>query len=425
MRMKSRHVHQTMAKVTALAILGVLLLAAPAAAQQEHLLPGSETSDSKSPSFSVGAPGQAGMTADSVLERIRRHKFHPLENGFTVDAKRKRHGIADLADNDWRVRTLAIRDLARLGASAVSPLLAGLDDEDLHVRHVATLLLGIMPVEEPFAESLAVRRRALEKRLTEDKEPLVRSEAALGLGRIGDDESMNVLKQAAEDDSSRDVRHQCTLATDRIGKTRRDDSQFEAYRTLDESTFNTVAVGQEAKDFTLQDSDGLPWRISDVRGKKAVVLIWIFADWCPVCHGEFRDLVEMKEAFRESDVEVVTIQCHDLYRSRVMVGKELLPKYWFAKESPQAGYADAAWWSHLADPAGVVASMYGVSPLAFAVHSEYINRPSTIIIDKQGIVRFAYYGTFWGDRPSIAETLKMIHDGEFEFEHPRRLHAAQ
>ena len=49
------------------------------------------------------------------------------------------------------------------------------------------------------------------------------------------------------------------------------------------------------------------------------------------------------------------------------------------------------WWPHLLDRA--VGAQYGVDPLAFAVHAEYINRPSTVIVDPEGIVRFAYYGT--------------------------------
>ncbi len=395
----------------ALALLGAITVPA-AAAEPQRPAGGEQTSGSDS-------------SAADVLQRLRRHTFHPLEDGFTKDAELKRHGVADLADDDWRVRTLAIRDLARMGSPAVPALLAGLEDDNLHVRHVSALVLGILPVEEPFAQSLASRRSGLESRLASDPNPLVRSEAAIGLGRIGDSNSLAVLKRAGEDDASRDVRHQCTLAIDRIGKTDSDNSIFEAYRALDESTFNTVSVGQEATDFTLLDTDGLPWRLSAVRGKKTVVLVWIFADWCPVCHGEFRDLVKMKEDFLQSDVEVVTIQCHDLYRSRVMVGKEILPRYWFAEKSPQLGYQDAAWWSHLADPAGAVAATYGAAPLAFAVHSEYVNRPSTIIIDKQGIVRLAYYGTYWGDRPSIEQTLEMIRSGDFEFEHPKRLQATR
>ncbi|WP_158294342.1 hypothetical protein, partial [Halorubrum sp. SP9] len=62
--------------------------------------------------------------------------------------------------------------------------------------------------------------------------------------------------------------------------------------------------------------------------------------------------------------------------------------------------------------------------MSYAVHAEYINRPATIILDPNGTVRFAYYGTFWGDRPSIEETLEMIRSKEFEFEHPERRHVA-
>ena len=64
--------------------------------------------------------------------------------------------------------------------------------------------------------------------------------------------------------------------------------------------------------------------------------------------------------------------------------------------------------------------MYGVDPMAFAVHAEYINRPSTVIVDPGVVVRLAYYGTYWGDRPTIGQTLEMIRNRHFEFEHPKR-----
>ena len=104
-----------------------------------------------------------------------------------------------------------------------------------------------------------------------------------------------------------------------------------------------------------------------------------------------------------------------------MVGKELEPEHWFAKQSFKEAYSKQIWWPHLLDRAGAVGATYGVDPMAFAVHAEYINRPSTVIVDKEGIVQLAYYGTFWGDRPTIAQTLNMIKTGRFDFEHPKRL----
>lgn len=58
------------------------------------------------------------------------------------------------------------------------------------------------------------------------------------------------------------------------------------------------------------------------------------------------------------------------------------------------------------------------------LHAEWINRPSTFVIDQGGIVHLAYRGTFWGDRPSIEATLDMVVTGRYEYEHPKRLHMA-
>jgi peroxiredoxin len=193
-----------------------------------------------------------------------------------------------------------------------------------------------------------------------------------------------------------------------------------AFVALDEGSFRQIQVGKPAINFELFDARGRKWRLADSKGK-TVVLIWIFADWCPVCHGEFHELIELRDQFASENVEVVTVECHDRFRARVMVGEELSPLYWFSKESPQEAYRDKIWWRHLSDPAGAVGAQYGVDPMAFVVHSEWINRPSTIIIDTSGMVRFSYYGTYWGDRPSIRQTLEMVSTGLYEFRHPKRL----
>ncbi len=130
--------------------------------------------------------------------------------------------------------------------------------------------------------------------------------------------------------------------------------------------------------------------------------------------------MEMQEEFKHEGIRVATVEIHDMYRGRVMVGKELEPGYWFAKESFKEAYTNKIKWPHLLDRAGAVAARYGMDPLAFAVHAEYINRPGTVIIDKEGIVRFLYAGTFWGDRPSIEQTMEMIRTEDFSFEHPNR-----
>ncbi|TWU25266.1 putative peroxiredoxin [Novipirellula galeiformis] len=362
------------------------------------------------------------MTADvtgqtsEIFARIDSHDFHPLneDGSFTSDRVLAKHGVSDLANNDWKVRLLALRDLTRSLPQQLDAVILGLEHDDPHVRQIAAAALGI-------ARQKAATK-ALQNVLNSDPLALVRSQAAMSLGQLESSESLEFLRQAFEQDQSRDVRHQCELAIDQIEKQLgATESQLSAFRALDESAFEQVQVGQPAPDFTLSDTDGTPWQLKHAGDGKWVVLIWIFADWCPVCHGEFNDLLSMKEEFEDANAVVATIECHDRYRCRLMVGKEKEADYWFSKSSFQDKYQRSIWWPHLSDLAGGIGAQYGVDPMSFAVHAEYVNRPSTIIIDPQGRVRLAYYGTFWGDRPSMHETLQMIKSEEFDFEHPRRL----
>lgn len=351
---------------------------------------------------------------DRALEAVRSHSVHPVdEKSFTIDRSLRKHGIADANDQDWRVRLLAVRDLIRAGEEAIPQMVAGLRDPDVQVRYVCATALGVQKAESAIDE--------LERVLSKDADALARSQAAVALGQIESTGSLELLQDRMANDPSKNVRHQCELSVDQIRKRMgATDALRESFRTLDESRFETMAVGQPAPDFTLPDTEGTTWHLNESKGQW-VALIWVFADWCPVCHGEFHELIEMREEFDEANVSVATIEAHDRYRCRVMVGKEVDPEYWFAKESYQELYTDRIWWPHLIDRAGAVGAMYGVDPMAFAVHAEYINRPATIIIDPEGIARFAYYGTFWGDRPSIKQTLEMIKTEEFAFEHSRRL----
>jgi hypothetical protein len=132
-------------------------------------------------------------------------------------------------------------------------------------------------------------------------------------------------------------------------------------------------------------------------------------------------LIELRKEFETAGIQVFTLECHDLFPCRVMVGKELEPKYWFSKTSFKDSYTKNIWWPHLVDRAGAVGAEYGVQPMSFVVHSEWINRPSVVIVDKEGVARFAYYGTFWGDRPSIHELLEMVRSGDYRFAAPKRL----
>jgi len=350
---------------------------------------------------------------DQIFDQVRRHDFHPIKDGFTYDKNLDEHGVADLNDRDWEVRTFAARDLVKQGDMIGDNLTEALNDPNEHVRHIAAKVLGII--------KYGAGVESLTNTLLNDDHEVVRAQAAVSLWQIGDKRALEALKKSHENDESKDVRHQAELAihalengysaTDELKKT---------YKNIDESSYDSVEVGKKAPDFSLPDTDGNEWRLSDQIGEKPIVLIWIFADWCPVCHNEFSELIEMREELKD-DIAFATLECHDEYPARVMVGKEFEPEYWFSDESFYDEYARKIWWPHLVDRAGLVGTEYGVQPMAFTVHAEWINRPAVVIIDEEGIVRYTYYGTYWGDRPTIHDIKEMIETGEYNFESSDKL----
>lgn len=360
----------------------------------------------------VAQTGEKSTEADfeSILERMRGHNFEDNSS----------KGMADLNDDAWRVRILVIRDLVRMGPEGVPKLREGLKDENRHVRHVCVTALGILGAKDAGEDLI--------KLLIEDSDRIVRCQAAQALGQIGYSKAEAILKKVSEEDESRNLRHRAKLALGRLKEGAKSGPEdIKAWSGLDEKTFRQVKVGGAAVDFELKDTKGKVWRLSDFKGK-TVVLIWIWADWCPVCHREFHDLLEMEKQLKEANIAVLTIECHDRYRTKVMAEgrdiwgpflKEWGPKRLKAIEESVLNRREL-WWPHLTDVAGSVGAIYGVDPMEFTAHDEWMNRPSTIIVDPNGIVRFAYYGTYWGDRPTIEETFEMIKTNKYDFVHPER-----
>ncbi|MFC1557741.1 redoxin domain-containing protein [candidate division KSB1 bacterium] len=328
-------------------------------------------------------------SVNDIFNRIREHTFPDNRSGYK--------GIADVTEDSWMVRILTIRDLVRLGEESIPDLQSELICGNPNVRFISLFVLGLFGAEQANLDIIDI--------VENDPDDVVRCQAAQALGQIGLSESIPVLEKLIENDPNKDLNHRAELAVKRINERHTAEKNKELIaeiKSIDEKMFNILKVGKPAPDFELRDTKGQLWRLSDFKGKQPVVLIWIFADWCGVCQTEFRHLTEMEKEYAEAGAAVATVECHDLYRSGVMVGGREL------------------WWSHLVDSAFKVGAMYGVSPMEFVVHNEWINRPATIIIDKEGIVRLAYYGTYWGDRPTIEQTLEMVKSGSFEFEHPKR-----
>jgi len=60
--------------------------------------------------------------------------------------------------------------------------------------------------------------------------------------------------------------------------------------------------GQQAPDFTLQDLDGKTWKLSELKGKK-IVMIDFWATWCNICKREMPILQKVYQEYQGKGVE--------------------------------------------------------------------------------------------------------------------------
>ncbi|GII00550.1 peroxiredoxin [Planobispora takensis] len=128
-----------------------------------------------------------------------------------------------------------------------------------------------------------------------------------------------------------------------------------------------VEVGSPAPDFELRDQHGAPVRLSDLRGRKVLLVFYPFA-FSNVCHGELsaiRD--ELAGGGLPQDVRVLTVSVDSVFVQRAWADQE---GYGFAMLSD--------FWPH-----GQVARAYGVFD-----DDRGIAMRGTFVIDGEGVVRW-------------------------------------
>ena len=130
----------------------------------------------------------------------------------------------------------------------------------------------------------------------------------------------------------------------------------------------SLAIGDEAPDFTLNDQTRTPVTLSDLRGQKHVLIIFYPLAFSGVCTGELCSLRDSIESFRSDEVETFAISVDSSAATAAFAAKEgygfpLLSDFW---------------------PHGAVADRYGVFDAQIGLAMR-----GTFLVDKQGIVRFA------------------------------------
>jgi len=131
---------------------------------------------------------------------------------------------------------------------------------------------------------------------------------------------------------------------------------------LNNSSFefsNQVSIesGTSAPDFTFPGLDGKMIRLSDYKGK--VVLVNIWATWCPPCVDEMPSMEKLYQKFKGENFEILAVSIDEPGL------KAVAP---FMKKSKLTFPA-------LIDSEGTIKTVYGITGI-----------PESFIIDKQGIL---------------------------------------
>ncbi|MDT0390448.1 peroxiredoxin [Streptomyces dubilierae] len=128
-----------------------------------------------------------------------------------------------------------------------------------------------------------------------------------------------------------------------------------------------IQVGEKAPDFELKDNHGRTVRLSDLRGRRNVVLLFYPFAFTGVCTGELRELRDNLPLLADRDTQLLAVSNDSIHTLRVFAEQEgleypLLSDFW---------------------PHGNVSRAYGVfdEDKGCAVRG-------TFVIDKEGVVRW-------------------------------------
>ena len=123
------------------------------------------------------------------------------------------------------------------------------------------------------------------------------------------------------------------------------------------STLKSVAIGQPAVDFALNDTNGNPIAISSFQGK--ILLIDFWASWCAPCRRENPNVVKLYKDFSDKGFEIIGVSFDDDHGKWV-----------------NAIQQDELTWPHVSDLKGwasAAGKLYAINSI-----------PATVLLDREG-----------------------------------------
>lgn len=166
-------------------------------------------------------------------------------------------------------------------------------------------------------------------------------------------------------------------------------------RRRGEKASDRLVRGRRIPDFTVQTEDGEPAGPADLRGLPAVI-IFLRGNWCPFCSSQVEGLTRHYRRINELGARLILVVPEPQQTTR-RVGKFF--------------DVDFTFW---VDPGLRAAHELGLVD-AGGVPEEYRDdfgadtlRPVSVVIDSEGIIRYAYRSKDVRERPDPAEFVKVL-----------------
>lgn len=155
-------------------------------------------------------------------------------------------------------------------------------------------------------------------------------------------------------------------------------------------SYRPVIAGEPAPDFVATTLDGVEKTLADYDGE--VVLLNIWATWCPPCREEMPSMQRLSERLDGTDFRVVAVSV-DASREG--------ERGWGGNIGGDVGdFVDeyGLTFEILRDPAGEIAEIYQTTGL-----------PETFLIGRDGIIyRKVAGGTHWDDEQYVAQIQRLL-----------------
>ena len=169
---------------------------------------------------------------------------------------------------DWKTRMKSIQSLVANGKDSIPAIEKHLSDEDTPTRIMAAQAIGYLA---PHADI-----EKLQTAFANEKDAAARLYLADAIGMSGQGEQVD-WKKLAKGEKNRDVIKHIRYAMQRKDSAV-DQPVVDTLTNWDFDSMSLVKEGQAAPDFTLSSVDGVEYKLSQFKGNKPVVLVFVYGD---------------------------------------------------------------------------------------------------------------------------------------------------